>query len=335
MFLNSSEDNHFINNKINYIKHSTFYKLQRLKYNILLDKNNEPLYGKWSFDIHNRNKFPNDINENNIMIYKINNKEQVINAREYINKYFNNNYGNDVNFIYPITHTQAKKWLKKFIKYKLNNFGNYEDGIHSNIIIGYHSCISPILNIGLLTPKDVIDEIKKIKINKNNIYSIEGFVRQIIGWREYSYFIYDLYGNNLKKREYFYYKKNTNKLSSDIWYGNTNIPYIDNVINKVINYAYCHHIERLMCISNYFNLLNIDPKEIYKWFMIMFIDAYEVFMIPNVYGMALYGYIKDGKHMMMKPYISSSNYILKMSNYKKDEWCDEIDKMYHKKIKNK
>jgi deoxyribodipyrimidine photolyase-related protein len=311
MFLNGSNDNLNIYNQNNFIKHSSFYKLQRIKYNLLIDKNNNPLYNKWSFDIHNRNKFPKDINEDNIMKYKINNNKHVINAKLYINKFYKNNYGNDENFIYPITHNESKLWLKNFIKYKLNNFGEYEDGIHSDILIGYHSCLTPILNIGLLTPHDIINEIKKIKINKNNIYSIEGFIRQIIGWREYCYFIYDLYGNNLKKKENFYYKDNNNKLTSNIWNGNTNIIYIDNIINKVINYAYCHHIERLMCISNYFNLLNINPKEIYKWFMIMFIDAYQVFMIPNVYGMALYGYIKDNKHMMMKPYISSSNYILK------------------------
>jgi len=208
------------------------------------------------------------------MIYNININKHVINAKEYINKYYKNNYGNDEYFIYPINHNDAKKWLKKFIKYKLNNFGEYEDGINSNILIGYHSCLSPILNIGLLTPIDVINEIKKIKINKNNIFSIEGFIRQIIGWREYCYFIYDLYGNNLKKKENFYYKNNLNKLNNDIWNATTNIPYIDNIITKINNYAYCHHIERLMCISNYFNLLNINPKDIYKWFMIMFIDAY-------------------------------------------------------------
>ena len=334
MFLNSSQDNLDLSTKIKYIKHSTFYKLQRIKYNILIDKNNNQLFDKWSFDIHNRNKFPKDVNENNIMKYKINDNKHVINARKYINKYYGDNYGDDQNFIYPMTHKQAKKWLNDFIKYKLDNFGEYEDGIHSNIIIGYHSCLSVILNIGLLTSEYIINKIKKIVINKKNIYTIEGFIRQVIGWREYCYLTYDIYGDNLKKKENYYYKNNNKKLTSNIWNGNTNIIYIDNIINKVIKYAYCHHIERLMCISNYFNLLNINPKEIYNWFMIMFIDSYQVFMIPNVYGMALYGYIYKNKHMMMKPYISSSNYILKMSNYKKDEWCNKIDDLYHDKMKS-
>lgn len=331
MFLNSSQDN--LN--LNVFKHSTFYKLQRIKYNILVDKDNNPLYGSWSFDIHNRNKFPNDINENDIMKYKINDNKHVIEARKYINKYYNDNYGDAEFFIYPNTGKQANKWLDNFIKYKLSNFGEYEDGIHSNIIIGYHSCLSAILNIGLLTPEDVIKKIKKIIINKKNIYSVEGFIRQIIGWREYCYYIYDKYGDNLKKKEYYYYKDNNNKLNNDIWNGSTNIIYIDNIIKKVYKYAYCHHIERLMCISNYFNLLNINPKDIYNWFMMMFIDSYQVFMIPNVYGMALYGYINENKHMMMKPYICSSNYIMKMSNYKKGDWNQIIDELYHKKMKKK
>ena len=330
MFLNSQEDNILINTKYKNIKHDKFYKLQRIKHYILIDKNNNPIFNKWSFDKYNREKFPKNTDEP--LNYKVEKNNKYINeAKLYIDKYFNNNYGNYNIFIYPINRKKSLKWLNSFIKSKLSLFGKYEDAFDKNIIFGYHSCLSALLNIGLLTPNDIINKIIKLKINEDNISSIEGFIRQIIGWREYCYYIYILYSDNLKNN--FYFNKNNNIINQNIWNNNNNIEYIDNILEKVNNYAYCHHIERLMCISNYFNLSLINPKEIYNWFMTMFIDSYEVFMIPNVYGMALYGYIYDNKHMMKKPYICSSNYILKYSNYKKNEWCEKINELYHNFLK--
>jgi len=176
MFLNSNEDNIEINKQLKKIRHDTFYKLQRIKYDILIDENNKPLYNKWSFDRENRSKYPKDIKEPEN--YKINqNNKYIIEAKEYIENNFKNHYGKIDNFIFPINRKDAIKWLKFFINNKLDLFGKYEDGINENIIIGYHSCLSPMLNIGLITSFDILKEIKKIKINKNNISTIEGFIR--------------------------------------------------------------------------------------------------------------------------------------------------------------
>ena len=330
-FLNTHNENLSLKQEMNSVRHDNFYKKQRIKYNLLVDSENKPLYNKWSFDVENRNKFPNDLT-NEPVNYKITKNKFTSFACKYVEKNYKNNYGLLENFIYPISRKTCLLWLKNFIKYKIANFGIYEDAMSDKIKFGFHSLLSPLLNVGLLIPLDIIKIIKKIKITEKNIPSIEGFIRQIIGWREYNYFIYDFYGEFLENN--FFYKNHKNKISKNIWNCDTNIKYIDDILNKVNSYAYSHHIERLMGIGNYFNLLNIHPKEIYKWFSTMYIDAYDVFMIPNVYGMLLYGFIEKNKHMMTKPYICSSNYILKMSNYKKGDWCETINDLYYKLLKN-
>jgi deoxyribodipyrimidine photolyase-related protein len=155
-------------------------------------------------------------------------------------------------------------------------------------------------------------------------------VRQIIGWREYNYFIYYFFRDYLETNHF--YTNNKRNIPDNIWNRNTNIIYIDDILNKVHNYAYSHHIERLMGIGNFLNLIGVKPEEIYKWFSTMYIDAYDVFMIPNVYGMLLYGYVSNNKHMMTKPYLCASNYIIKMSNYKKDDWNEIINALYYEFI---
>jgi len=313
-FLNSP---YFLNSsaiKMKNIRHDTFYKMQRRKYNILLH-NNMPLFGQWSFDKENRMKFPGPIKEE----IKIINNQYTKEAIKYVDKYFKTNYG-EINFIYPMTRKASLKWLSDFMDNKLRNFGKYEDAMHSEIMFGYHSVLSPMLNIGLITPHDVLKLFRQIKATKHNIATLEGFIRQIIGWREYNYVMY----NMLTKKQF--YNKNKNKLPNSVWRTKTDIKYIDDILNKVNKYAYCHHIERLMGIGNYLLLRQITAREIFKWFSTMFIDAYEVFMIPNVYGMLLYGYVDKKHHMMTKPYFCSSNYIAKMSNYKKS---DIIDKLYY------
>jgi len=346
-FLNSHKNNNNIINQVNNIRHDTFYKIQRKSYNILLNKDNEPLFGKWSFDKENRMKFPKDIGSqlfnkglfdisNDLDISKSLDISYINDAILYVNKYFKNNYGelNISNFIYPINRVDSLKWLANFINNKLNNFGKYEDAMHSEVIFGYHSVLTPMLNIGLIIPYDILNLFRKLQVSSSNIATLEGFIRQVIGWREYNYLIYDFYGDYLTKK--FFYSQNKNNISNKIWNCKTNINYIDNILNKVNKYGYCHHIERLMGIGNYLLLKQIKPKEIFKWFSTMYIDAYEVFMVPNVYGMLLYGYIDDKNHMMTRPYFCSSNYIIKMSNYKKlntENESETIDDLYYDLLK--
>jgi len=314
-FLNGSsfEVNDKIESTITSTRHDIFYKNQRIIYNIMVKKNKDkfiPEGNKWSFDTENRKPFEKDQKE--IELIKFKNKERkeyVKEAIKYINKNYKNNYGTceEENFIYPIDREESLKWLDNFIKNKLDNFGKYEDAISYKIKFGYHSLLSGLTNVGLITTYDILEKVEKY--NKN-IASKEGFIRQIIGWREYCYYIYDKHENDLLKK--LFYDKNKNKIPNNFWLGKTQIPIIDNIINNINKYAYSHHIERLMCIGVYLLFIGVSIEQIYIWFQTMYIDAYDVFMIPNVYGMLCYGYINEKDHMMTKPYFSSSNYIKKM-----------------------
>jgi deoxyribodipyrimidine photolyase-related protein len=179
------------------------------------------------------------------------------------------------------------------------------------------------MNIGLLTDNEVLDITLKYQ-NKVPIQSFEGFIRQIIGWRNYMYSIYILEGTNLRKMNFFNHNNKLNK--EKMWLGNTGLLPVDNIIKKIDNYSYSHHIERLMYLGNYMLLCMINPNDVYEIFMEWTIDAYDWVMIPNVYSMSQYA---DGGLIMTKPYFSSSNYILKMSDYKKEKWCILWDALYY------
>ena len=309
--------------------HQNFYKWQRIRLNILVTKDNKPIGGKWSFDNENRKKIHNEEIPNEEIPINKNNK-YVIESIEYINKNFKDNYGSLDNFIYPINHNDAKKWLKTFLKERFKNFGNYQDAEYTKSNFLYHSVLSPMMNIGLLTDKEVIKETLKYQ-NKVPINSFEGFIRQIIGWRNYIYATYLIYGNKMSSTNFF---NNNNRLNKNImWTGETNILPIDNIIKKIIDYSYAHHIERLMYLGNFLLLCMIKPKDVYEIFMEWTIDAYEWVMVPNIYGMSQFS---TGPLIMTRPYFSSSNYIIKMSNYKKGEWCIILDALYYNFInKNK
>jgi len=222
-----------------------------------------------------------------------------------------------------VTHKDAEKWLNNFLKKRLYHFGAYEDAIQKGEPFLFHSVLSPLINIGLLTPEHVIEKtITYAKKHKTPINSLEGFIRQILGWREFIRAVYMLAGKKQKKSNFWKHKR---KISKSFYLGETDITPVDDVIKRVITHAYCHHIERLMVIGNFMLLTQIHPNQVYKWFMELFIDAYEWVMIPNVYGMSQYA---DGGMITTKPYTSGSNYIKKMSNFKKDEWCNIWDALY-------
>ena len=234
---------------------------------------------------------------------------------KYVQKHFPNNYGNTDNFIFPITHKDANNWLTHFIKYKSESFGTYQDFIHKDNPYLYHSLLSSLINIGLLTPLDVIKHLNpSIPLN-----SYEGFIRQLF-WREYQYYCYIYY--DYSNKNYF---NNNKKLTTEWYIGNTGIAPIDDAIKEGFNSGYLHHIRRLMVVGNYMNLCQIHPKEGFRWFMEFSCDSYEWVMYQNVYDMVFF---VSGGATMRRPYISSSNYIIKMSNYKKDKWSEVWNNKY-------
>ena len=314
-------------NKKNYYHDRSFYRWQRKRLNILMEDEKTPINNTWSFDKENRNKYDKNYEEDKIKIY---NNSYIKEAKDYVIKNFNNNFGNIDNFYYPITFDDVSNHLKIFIKNRLETFGKYQDGISQKVVFGSHSILSPLLNIGLITPDIIIKEVLKYYKNNENsskttLITVEAFLRQLIGWRSYVRFIYIYHGKEMLNMNYLNHK---NKLP-DSWYDNNSnieIKIVDDMIKKVYEYAYLHHIERLMIMGNIGLLLQIDPNELYEWFMICFIDAYEWVMIPNVYGMSQYSLTNIS--MMTRPYFSSSNYIKKMSDYKNEKWFKKWDDLY-------
>ncbi|PPR77956.1 MAG: (6-4) photolyase [Alphaproteobacteria bacterium MarineAlpha2_Bin1] len=328
MFL--SDKNYFAKASDNKsIRLTPFYKKLRNDLSLLINNDGSPVGGKWSFDEENRKKIPKNLSLPKKPINLVYNDFQELSL--FINKKFSKNPGNLKNTWIPITRDDSLKWLNSFLKYKLTNFGDYEDAINSENNFLFHSALSVILNLGLITPKELIEKLKNFK--KNNyvpLNSYEGFIRQIIGWREFIRCVYHRYGDTMINSNYWKSKRSMKQS----WYsGNTGIIPLDDSIKHCINYGYTHHIPRLMIIANIMTLADIHPVEIYNWFMEMFVDSSDWVMVPNVFGM---GTFADGGKFSTKPYICGSNYILKMSNYKKAEWCDIVDGLYWKFIeKNK
>ena len=308
----------------NKYSHDKFYKYQRIKLNILMQKNeNKPVGDQWSFDESNRKPLPPHHICPSVTFIKTN--KYIKEAKEYVMKHFKNNYGSLDNFIYPIDYNSSIKWLLEFLTKRLIHFGLYEDAVSEKDLFIYHSVLSPMMNIGLITDIEVINISNKYylqNIKKIPIESYEGFIRQVIGWRNYVYFIYRIEGKNMFKSNILNHK---NKINNKWWEGTLDIQPIDSIINKIILYSYAHHIERLMYLGNIMLLCMIDPKEVYRIFMEWTIDAYEWVMIPNVFGMSQYA----SDIMTTRIYFSSSNYIIKMSSFKKNDWSETWNALYY------
>lgn len=285
----------------------TFYINRRKELNIFI-KEGKPLYGKYSFDSENRKKLPKNIFIPATLSYE----NRFINeAKQYCKKF--NSQGEIETFNYPVTFQEASLQLEYFIKDKFHNFGNYQDAItkNTNLIYLFHSNLSSSLNIGLLNLNDVIRKVIEASAPYN---AKEGFIRQLIGWREFMLRVYEDEGIKLRNSNFFNFK---NSMPKAILQANSGITILDDIIKKVNNTAYAHHIERLMVLGNIFVLLEINPNEVYKYFMQNFIDAYDWVMVGNVYAMS--GYC-DGGSITTKPYICSSNYLL--------NWCEILDALY-------
>jgi deoxyribodipyrimidine photolyase-related protein len=299
---------------------ASFYKKQRQHLDVLMYRD-KPIQGQYSFDEANRKPFENDTaipKPWTSSHYKYRRE-----ASDYIENYFPSNPGTTDDLMYPVTHEEALSSFRNFLHHRFAHFGTYQDSIVKNEAFLFHSLLSPALNIGLISPKYVVEEAVKYGTDNDiGINNIEGFIRQVIGWREYMYGVYHIAGQDQRKSNFFDQKK---PLPQSFYDATTGIPPVDTVIKRVTEHAYAHHIERLMVLSNFMLLCDIEPDDIYRWFMELFIDAYDWVMVPNVYGMGQYA---DGGLICTKPYISSSQYIRKMSNFEKGSWCKVWDGLY-------
>jgi len=322
MFYESLEDIRLYFSGRRRILQQAFYKNLRKKHNILLDEIKNPIGGKWSFDSENRKKIPASSipHLKKTFVYD---DEILDKSKKEIDNLYKNNIGTLEGFNFPVNREQALENLEFFLVTKFSKFGIYQDAIVSSETFLYHSNLSSSLNIGLITPDDVINKAFEYNLKFNiPINSLEGFIRQILGWRE---FIRGVYITNNKYQESANFWNSKNHLPSSFYNSQTSILPLDDSIDKSITDSYVHHIERLMIQGNLMLLLEIKPEFVYQWFMELFIDSYDWVMGPNVFGMSLYS---DGGIMSTKPYISSSNYILGMSNYKKGNWSEIWDALF-------
>lgn len=300
----------------------TFYELQRKRLKILIDKDEKPIGGSWSYDSENRLPLPK--NKMTPDLPRIAMDTQILKIANYVDQEFPNNPGRGENFWLATKRSEALIWLDHFLANSLNDFGPYEDAIPAENDFLFHSVLTPYLNSGLLTPEEVIRRtLKFAKTNSIPIASLEGFIRQIIGWREFVRGIYQNFHDTQWNKNFFNHKKN---LTSHWYSASTGIAPLDNTIRKTQKLGYAHHIERLMIVGSLMLLLEVHPHEAYRWFMEMFIDSDEWVMGPNVFGMALFS---DGGIFATKPYFCGSNYYRKMGGYKANEpWCSGVDGLY-------
>ena len=324
-FLNKKEDlaGFFRKDKKSFFQ-TTFYKQQRKRLGILIDDEQKPVGGKWTYDNDNRKKYPK--NKLPPAVHFPGKSEEWNEAIIYTQNLFPDNPGSISNDrLYPITHKEAQEWLEQFLTYRFYDFGIYEDAIVKEASILNHSILSPLMNIGLIKPNEVINRVLLFSEQENiPINSTEGFIRQIIGWREFIRGMYLCKGRFSRTENFWGFNR---KIPKSFYDGTTGIDPIDETIKKVLKTGYCNHIERLMILGNFMLLCEFDPNEVYRWFMELFIDAYDWVMVPNVYGMCMFA---DGGTFATKPYIGGSNYIKKMSNYPKGEWEEIWDGMFWK-----
>jgi deoxyribodipyrimidine photolyase-related protein len=300
---------------------TSFYTYKRKKHEILLTSNQQPIGGKWTFDTENRKKMPKGT-----WVPPLPNIVQssyVAEAVEYVQSNFLANPGSAKDFRYPISFGDAQIWLEDFCLQRLELFGPYQDAMAKKENFLFHSVLSPMINIGILTPHQVVSTIIEMGMRENYpMNSIEGFVRQIIGWREYIRAVYEMKGSEERQCNFWNHE---GELSDNYYTGNFGIQPMDDVLTRVLEHGYAHHIDRLMVLGNFMLITEVHPSLVYQWFMEMFVDAYDWVMVPNVYGMSQFA---DGGLMSTKPYFSGSNYILKMSNYEKGAWCEIWDGLF-------
>jgi deoxyribodipyrimidine photolyase-related protein len=297
-----------------------FYKHQRRRLDLLMT-GDKPEGGQWSFDGDNRKKLPKSH-----MPPEIDWPEHTKHTQDVIKlvrERFADHPGDAREFCWPTTRQQALSMLRVFLDKRLHLFGDYEDAISQRSATIYHSLLSPALNIGLITPREFLDRLMKAANEQDTpINNTEGLVRQVIGWREFIRGIDRHFGEHQENKNFFGHQR---KLTGSWWHGETGIPPLDDAIKGAQKRGWNHHIERLMVIGNLMNLCEIEPGEAYRWFMQMYVDSSDWVMGPNVYGMALFS---DGGVFATKPYICGANYLLKMSDYGKGEWCDVVDGLY-------
>jgi deoxyribodipyrimidine photolyase-related protein len=285
-----------------------FYRQGRKRFNILME-GNKPVGGKWNFDKQNRKPPKGKLNTADVLWFEPDKTTQEV--IDWVKSPDFPAYGDAEPFRWAVTRQQALQVLDFFIQNRLPEFGPYQDAMVTGEETMWHAMLSPYLNIGLLQPLEVITAAEKAYYeNKLDLSSVEGFIRQVLGWREYMHGVYNHMGADYPERNWF---NHTQPLPAFYWDAQkTDMNCLHQILMQVQRIGYAHHIQRLMVLNNFALIAGISPQEIEAWFHAAFIDAYDWVMQTNVIGM---GQFADGGILASKPYAASANYVNKMSDY--------------------
>ena len=298
---------------------STFYILQRKKLGLLVDSSNKPMGGKWSFNAVARKMTKPSAGA--IHLFKKSPIE--MEAVHYTDANYFENYGSAEDFWFPTTHQQARVWLESFIQNRLEFYAEYQEALAQKDIVMMHSVLAASLNIGLLTPREVLDAVLEYhEKHPIPVEALEAFIRQLAGWREYVRTAYVVAGVRQRRSNFW---KHRRRMPKSFYEGTTGIYPVDLSIKKLLHTSYANHNERLRLIGVFMMLCEFHPEDVYRWFMEMFIDSYDWAVVPNVYGLSQYA---DGGKMTAAPFLTNSRYLLKVSDYPKGEWCAVWDGLY-------
>jgi len=289
-----------------------FYREGRRRFDILMEAN-KPIGGKWNLDAHNRKPPKTELNTPEPLWFEPDEITQEV--IQQVDSLDIATYGEIKEFRWGVTRSQALSVLKYFIDIRLPEFGPYQDAMVTGEETMWHAMLSPYLNLGLLQPLEIIQAAEQAyHENQFALNSVEGFIRQVLGWREYMHGIYHHVDADYSQQNWFEHHK---PLPEFYWTGETKMNCLHQILSQVMDTGYAHHIQRLMVLNNFGLIAGISPQELENWFHTAFIDAYDWVMQTNVIGMGQYA---DGGLLASKPYAASANYINKMSDYCKS--CD-------------
>ncbi len=292
----------------------TYYRQMRKKHEVLLNKDGTPSGGEWNFDSENRETFGKDGPPGDIKAPRRFSPDKITkDVIELVEKRFAHHPGTPEHFDLPVTRADALKWLREFIERRLADFGKYQDAMWTDEHFLFHSRLSCLLNVKLLNPRECVAKaVEAYREKKAPINSVEGFVRQLLGWREFIRGVYWLNMPGYLDKNYFGAEA---ELPAFYWDGDTDMECLRDAMHNVLNHGYAHHIQRLMVLGLFAQLYGADPRKFHDWHMAMYLDAVDWVSAPNTIGMSQFA---DGGIVGTKPYCASGNYISKMSNYCKN-----------------
>jgi deoxyribodipyrimidine photolyase-related protein len=287
----------------------TFYRHMRKKHGVLL-QDGEPVGGEWNFDHQNRETFGRDGPGHITGPHSFRPDDITREVCDLVERRFTDHPGDLQHFDLPVTHAQARAMLRDFVERSLPLFGKYEDAMWSDQAFVYHSRLSAPLNVKLLSPRACVEKaVEAWQSGHAPINSVEGFVRQLLGWREFIRGVYWLHMPDYAGRNYLHHQAD---LPSFYWDGVTDMECVRQSMQHVLKHGYAHHIHRLMVLGNLALLAGVHPHKFHEWHMAMYIDAVDWVSLPNALGMSQHG---DGGIVGTKPYVSTGNYIHRMSNF--------------------